>query len=155
MGVLVDPDDLESLIDRQLRRLPEPSAPRSLLPRVMAAVAEARRPWYARAWRTWPIGLQIASSLACLAAIAAMSLALPAVQTWLVADSSPVWMDLVSRAGRIVVHTENWGHAAEVVWRALVAPVATAALVPVLMMCAASLAFGAALSRLAFMRSTT
>lgn len=146
----MDPRELESLIDRQLRRLPEPRAPRSLLPRVMAAVAEARRPWYARAWRTWPIGLQIASALGCLAAIAAMSLALPTVQTWLVADSSPLWTDLASRAGRIVVHTEDFGRAAEVVWRALIAPVATAALVPVLMMCAASLAFGAALSRLAF-----
>jgi hypothetical protein len=146
----MDPRELESLIDRQLRRLPEPRAPRSLLPRVMAAVAEARRPWYARAWRTWPIGLQIASALAGLVAIAAMSLALPVAQTWLVADSSPLWMDLVSRAGRIVAHTEEVGRAAEVVWRALIAPVATAALVPVLMMCAASLAFGAALSRLAF-----
>jgi hypothetical protein len=84
-----------------------------------------------------------------------MSLALPVAQTWLVADSSPLWMDLVSRAGRIVAHTEEVGRAAEVVWRALIAPVATAALVPVLMMCAASLAFGAALSRLAFMRSST
>jgi hypothetical protein len=146
----MDPQELESLIDRQLRRLPEPRAPRSLLPRVMAAVAEARRPWYARAWRTWPIGLQIASALAGFVAIAAMSLALPAAQTWLVADSSPLWADLVSRAGRIVAHTEEVGRAAEVVWRALIAPVATAALVPVLMMCAASLAFGAALSRLAF-----
>jgi hypothetical protein len=151
----MDPQELESLIDRQLRRLPEPRAPRSLLPRVMAAVAEARRPWYARAWRTWPIGLQIASALACFVAIAAMSLALPAVQTWLVADSSPLWADLVPRAGRIVAHTEDVGRAAEVVWRALIAPVATAALVPVLMMCAASLAFGVALSRLAFMRSST
>ncbi len=151
----MDPQDLESLIDRELRRLPEPRAPRSLLPRVMAAVAEARRPWYARAWRTWPIGLQIASALGGLVALAAMSLALPIVQASLVADSSPFWTDVITRVGRFVMHAEDLGHAAEVVWRALVAPVATAALVPVLMMCAASLALGAALSRLAFMRSST
>jgi hypothetical protein len=151
----MDPQDLESLIDRQLRRLPEPRAPRSLLPRVMAAVVEARRPWYARAWRTWPIGLQIASALGCLVALAAMSLALPVAQTRLVADSSPFWTGIAARVAQFVMHAEDLGHAAEVVWRALVAPVATAALVPVLMMCAASLAFGAALSRLAFMRSST
>ena len=48
----MDPDELASLIDRELRDLPGPRAPRSLLPRVLEAVAEARRPWYARAWRT-------------------------------------------------------------------------------------------------------
>ena len=61
----MDPDELASLIDRELRDLPGPRAPRSLLPRVLEAVAEARRPWYARAWRTWPRAWQAASVVAC------------------------------------------------------------------------------------------
>ena len=55
-------DDLERRVHDELRRLPAPLAPGTLLPRVLAAVdAWARRPWYARAWFTWPIGLRVAS----------------------------------------------------------------------------------------------
>lgn len=64
--------DLEHLVDRELRRLPLPQAPLTLLPRVMAAVHEwAARPWYTRAWLTWPAGWQIASSLAMVLVVAA------------------------------------------------------------------------------------
>src|SRR6478752_931002 len=57
-----DEDDLEALASRELRRLPLPRAPQTLLPRVLAAVdAWARRPWYMRAWFTWPLGWQGAS----------------------------------------------------------------------------------------------
>jgi hypothetical protein len=54
--------DLETLAGRKLKRLPVPRAPRTLLPRVLAAAeAWTRRPWYERAWFTWPIGWQAAS----------------------------------------------------------------------------------------------
>ena len=51
--------DLEREVHQALRRLPLPRAPRSLTPRVMAAV-RARRdaPWYARPMATWPLGLR-------------------------------------------------------------------------------------------------
>ena len=49
---------LERRLHRELLRLPVPRAPRTLLPRVIAAVD---RPWYARAWRTWPVAAQAAS----------------------------------------------------------------------------------------------
>ena len=42
------------------------------------------------------------------------------------------------------------GRATEIIWRVVVWPVATVALVPVFLMFAASLALGAALRRLAF-----
>ena len=46
-----------TLVDRELRQLPSPRAPHTLLPRVLAAVEQwTRRPWYARAWFTWPLG---------------------------------------------------------------------------------------------------
>ena len=58
----MNPDDLERLAHHELHRLPAPRAPRTLLPRVMAAVeAWANRPWYTRAWFTWPLGWQVAS----------------------------------------------------------------------------------------------
>ena len=61
----MNPDDLERLTHRELHRLPAPRAPRTLLPRVMAAVeAWANRPWYTRAWFTWPLGWQVASAAA-------------------------------------------------------------------------------------------
>ena len=60
----MDPVDLERLIDRELRSLPAPRAPRTLLPRVMAAANEAaNRPWYSRTWLQWPVGWQLASAL--------------------------------------------------------------------------------------------
>ena len=54
--------DLESRLGDELRRLPALKAPPTLLPRVMAAIqAWTLRPWYERAWFTWPVGLQMAS----------------------------------------------------------------------------------------------
>jgi hypothetical protein len=57
-----DRDQLEALADRALRRLPPPLAPRTLLPRVLeAADAWEHRPWFSRAWFTWPIAWQALS----------------------------------------------------------------------------------------------
>src|SRR5262245_61742993 len=60
--------DLQHQIDRELKRLPVSRAPRTLLPRVMAAIA-APKPlrWYSRPWLTWPRHLQIASALLVVA----------------------------------------------------------------------------------------
>jgi hypothetical protein len=50
---------LAAEIDRELKALPELSAPRGLAARVMATIAQrATLPWYRRAWQTWPIALQ-------------------------------------------------------------------------------------------------
>ncbi|HEX6465472.1 MAG TPA: hypothetical protein VFZ98_13510, partial [Vicinamibacterales bacterium] len=53
--------ELQSLVDSELRRLPLPRAPETLLPRILQAVNAAPRPWYARAWFTWPWPLRLAS----------------------------------------------------------------------------------------------
>jgi hypothetical protein len=53
-----DERDRDDVLHRALARLPSPPAPGTLLPRVMAAVS---RPWYARAWLTWPRAWQAAS----------------------------------------------------------------------------------------------
>jgi hypothetical protein len=50
---------LEVEIDRELKTLPEITAPATLVCRVMAAI-ELRKalPWFRRAWHTWPGSLQ-------------------------------------------------------------------------------------------------
>jgi hypothetical protein len=146
----MEQDELEQLIDRELRDLPSPRAPRSLVPRVMAAVAEARRPWYARAWRTWPVGVRAASVVLCLAALAGIALSLPAVQAAVVARSAPVVGHAITDVWQLVARTVDAQRAAEIVWRVVISPVASVALLPILAMLVASLACGAALGRLAF-----
>jgi len=116
--------DLEQRVDRELRRLPAPRAPHTLLPRVLAAVeAWVNRPWYTRAWFTWPLGWQVAS-VALLALVVA-----------------GVWM--LPPAPPSVVVTTNAGR---VLWRTIVEPFLAYAFVIVVIMCLACAAFGAALS---------
>lgn len=142
-------NDMERRVDQVLQGLPAPRAPRSLLPRVMAAVAEARRPWYARAWRTWPLAWQIASAVACALVAAGASMSVPAVQAFAGAHASPALAALLTHVLDVAARTEDARRAAEIVWRVAIAPAAAVALVPVLLMCGASVAFGAALGRLA------
>ena len=70
-----DDDALARRIGRELASLPPPRAPRTLLPRLLAAVD---RPWYARAWLTWPVEAQLASAIALAAVIAGGGLLLAA-----------------------------------------------------------------------------
>lgn len=143
-------DELEHLIDRELRDLPAPRAPRSLLPRVMAAAAEARRPWYARAWRTWPVSVRTASVVVSLATLAGLALSLPIVQAAIAAHAAPLVGRVTTDVWQVIARTMDAQRAAEIVWRVVISPVASVALLPILAMLAASLACGAALGRLAF-----
>jgi hypothetical protein len=68
-------DELDRALDRSLANLPAPRAPRTLRPRVMAAVARPAAPWYARPWLSWHPGLQTVSLLAVLAAVSVVSMA--------------------------------------------------------------------------------
>jgi hypothetical protein len=116
--------DLEAHVGRELRRLPAPAAPHTLLPRVLAAVeAWARRPWYTRAWFTWPIGWQVASILALVIAAAGL---------WMLPPAPPSFV-VTTTAGRVL-------------WRTMVEPFLAYAFGVVVLMCLACAAFGAALS---------
>jgi hypothetical protein len=126
-------DDLERRVHDELRRLPAPLAPATLLPRVLAAVeAWANRPWYARAWFTWPLGWQIASAAA---------LALAVYGIW---NLPPLPSSLVA--------TTNAGG---VIWRTLVAPLLGYVVGLVVLMCLACAAFGAALNYLFLERTAS
>lgn len=68
-----DERHLETAVDRELKALPHLRAPRTLLPRVRAAIEQrAASSWYHRAWQTWPPALQAVSMLALLAAFAGL-----------------------------------------------------------------------------------
>src|SRR3982750_715187 len=117
-------EDLEQRVQHELRRLPSPLAPDTLLPRVLAAVdAWARRPWYTRAWFTWPLGWPIVS---------VVGVVLFGVGVWMAPPAPPS-----------VVVTTNAGL---VMWRTMVEPFLFYAFGVVVLMCLACAAFGAALS---------
>jgi hypothetical protein len=126
-------DDLERRVHDELRRLPDPLAPPTLLPRVLAAVdAWARRPWYTRAWFTWPIGWQIASLAA---------LALAVYGTW---NLPPLPSSILA--------TSNAG---SVIWRTLFEPLLGYLVGLVVLMCLACALFGAALNYLFLERTAS
>jgi hypothetical protein len=65
---------LEKEIDRQLRDLPELTAPTGLIGRVMREIAaRAQLPWYRQTWQSWPLALQALSLLLFLAMFAGLS----------------------------------------------------------------------------------
>jgi len=144
----MDPADLERLVDRELRALPAPRAPRTLLPQVMAAVALARRPWYSRAWLTWPAAWQAVSVVVLLAAVACGATLLPSVRQVMnsLTFVAEVQGDVAARARDVEVATT----AVRVLWNALLAPVVPYAFGLVLLMCAACAVFGTALNHLVF-----
>jgi len=122
----MNPADLQRLAHRELRQLPMPRAPHTLLPRIMLAVQEwSSRPWYSRAWFTWPAALKVASAAVLLLLIAGSALLWPRIETTL----TPVVLPAV------------------VLWRAVLEPLVGYAFVFVMVMCLACAAFGTALNQ--------
>jgi hypothetical protein len=65
---------LEMIIHRELRRLPERHAPETLLHRVMLTIHErTRKPWWHRPWLAWPFGAQVVSLAVLLVCAAVVS----------------------------------------------------------------------------------
>jgi hypothetical protein len=126
-------DDLERRMRDELTRLPSPVAPASLLPRVLAAVdAWVSRPWYARAWFTWPLAWQAAS-------VVFVALALYA--TWV---APPLPASIVAT-----------GNAGGVIWRTLIEPLLGYVVGLVVLMGLACAVFGAALNYLFLERTAS
>jgi hypothetical protein len=143
---------LERLADRELRRLPLPRAPQTLLPRVMAAVeAWAARPWYSRAWFTWPAGWQAVSVAALALVVAGGVLFAPRVE----AAASNAFAAVQMFAGGVtdVAPVETTAHSARILWRTLLEPLATYALVVVVLMVLACAIFGTALNHVVIERA--
>jgi hypothetical protein len=141
------PSDLETLVHRELQQLPLPRAPYTLLPRVMAAVQEwTLRPWYARAWFTWPLQWQVASITALVAIVVAVAVLLPGVQAVAVSGVSRLVAQPLGDVAGIAQQVQTTTSAAEVLWRLLLQPLVGYAFAVVVLMCLACVAFGAALN---------
>ena len=139
--------NLEQLVDRELKRLPQPRAPHTLMARVLAAVAAMPAlPWYARPWRRWPLGWQLTSAAVVLTVLVGTTLAVQyAVQMF-----NPEALPAAASASALLSRAALVTRGIETIWRVLVEPLALVAIVPVLMMFGATVVFGAALGRLAF-----
>ena len=122
------PSDTDTALSRMLAGLPAPKAPRTLLPRVMAAVRrEQRKTWYLHPWSSWPRRHQIAS------------LAVSVALAWIL---SSAWSRGVPGDSAEAIG------AARVLWQVLVGPAAVYLAALAGAMGAASLVFCAALSRI-------
>lgn len=117
----MNPIDLEHLIDAELKRLSPPRAPRTLLPRVLAAAA-AQHTKPARGWAVWPRAWQFAGGVVAAAVFVAI---------WKLAIfAQPFISDWMPGGGfeRATTFTRGAGDAVTVVrvlWDVLLQPVAT------------------------------
>lgn len=147
-------DDLERLAHRELRRLPAPRAPHTLLPRVMAAAEVwARRPWYARAWVTWPAGWQAVSIAALVLVVTGAVVLAPRLQAVAGAAVSSVQARFVGEVLDVAPPVEATTTSARILWRTLLEPLATYALVVVILMFLACAVFGTALNHVVIERA--
>jgi hypothetical protein len=118
----MNPIDLEQLVDAELKRLPAPHAPRTLLPRVLAATASQARPQPSRGWGAWPRLWQFAGGVAAAVVL---------IGAWrLAVIAQPFIADLwpAGQFGRAASVTRGAGDAATVVrvlWDVVLQPVAT------------------------------
>jgi hypothetical protein len=149
----MEPDDLERIVGRALKQLPSPRAPDTLLPRIVAAVdTSAQRPWYRRAWRTWPLAWQVASAVACAALILLIASAGPVNTASTVARTTPasdVISDSVAFAGRM----QDASGVAWTLWRVVLQPLVPYAFALAMLMCGACVVFGVALNYVVFGRT--
>jgi hypothetical protein len=149
----MNPDDLQQLMDRELRHLPAPRAPETLLPRVLAVTVHRRpAPWYARAFVTWPRGWQVASVAVLVAIGLGLSMFAPVVQHATLSVASRV---SGSAPGRIAALAGAVGQAAtlsRVLWQVLLEPAAYVLLVLAVSLSLACAAIWSALERVAWER---
>ena len=136
--------DLETRVDRELRRLPAPRAPHTLLPRVMAAAqAWAERPWYTRAWVTWPLAWQVVSIAALVAIVAGGAVLLPHARSAATSVTTAFASDEAVAVTQQVAYTTS---SARILWRTLLEPLLTYVFGIVVLMVLACVAFGTALN---------
>jgi hypothetical protein len=146
----MDPIDDAPAVDRALKELPTPRAPRTLLPRVLAAIAQpVTRPWYARSWFTWPQAWQVVSVAVLVVLFVGLSAWLPRLQDTVGSYAT----NLIDRATGQIAGVARTADAtatlARILWRVSLQPIVEWIFALVLLMSLACAAFRAALTRLA------
>lgn len=122
LGEYMNPEyekELAAEIDRELKGLPELSAPRTLAHRVMRAIGRTALPWYRRSWQRWPLGLQAATLGLLLALFGALcyggwklpetssfDAARHQVHGW-TAGAAAVWNTLSVLLGAVILAVKN------------------------------------------------
>jgi hypothetical protein len=147
-----DHTDLAKQVDGALRALPTPKAPRTLVPRVMAAVELSLAPWYRRAWVTWPAVWQVASAAAlALLVVAFWSLARLGSEAGAVADiiGSRATVAMPGSLVTFVTWAGSLIDASRILWRVIVEPILGYVVMFIVVMSVACVAFGTALNRVA------
>jgi hypothetical protein len=146
--------ELERFVDRHLRALRVPSAPATLLPRVLAAArAWSGRPWYTREWFTWPLAWQ-AGSLALLAlTIAAAAVAGSTLQPLISQATASLLSKMTIDMPRIASGVHAATTTLRVIWQVLVQPFLPYVFAVIVLMCLALATVVLALDRLVFGRA--
>ena len=107
----MDPAELERLLDRELKGLPPPRAPQTLLPRVMAAVSATQpRTVPATGWSTWSPAWQASAVGVLLLVVATLG--------WLYSAPPAPVVETTRTAGEVAA-------VMRVFWDVLLQPVAT------------------------------
>lgn len=146
--------DLETLATRELRQLPAPRAPHTLLPRVLAAVqAWSERPWYAREWLTWPVAWQLASVAALMAILAGGVLVGPTVQAQLQDITARSMPAMLTSTLQLPLVFETAVNTSRVLWHTVVQPFLPYVAVLVGLMCLMCAIAAVALNRVVFQRA--
>jgi hypothetical protein len=140
----MEPTDRGDSLDRALNALDAPRAPRTLLPRVMAAVAEREHQKVARPWMQWPRSWRVASFAAMAAVTIAIIWVLPNME--LVMRMSGGWLAQRDPAlGGGVESAASLLSVGRTLWETLVGPVLGYVVIWMLVMTTACAALGAAL----------
>ncbi len=110
----MDPAELERLLDRELKQLPRPHAPRALLPRVLAATIGRGDSPAVTGWFTWPRAWQVGS-------VCAVAVVIAVLWTFVMTPPRPV-TDVARTAAETATIMRAF-------WQVLLQPVATYVLV--------------------------
>ncbi len=149
----MDPRETEDAVHRALRALPPPRAPHTLLPRVMAAVAQQQNAMPARlaprTWAAWPVLWQVASVAALLLLSTGILLVWPAVWTVVSSYSTTAWSAAAPRVLNLAAGVSSVATLGSIVWNVFLQPIVGYVMVWILLMSVACTAFGAALGRVA------
>jgi len=147
--------ELERLVERELKRLPDVPAPQTLVHRVMLAVQQRQqRPWWQRPWLTWPPGSQVASFFVLAASVGMVShlagLVHGGIDTISISHWPSEWAALFAPVGTTL---KTLGLVLSIVLREIGQPVLLALGAAWVLCYLACIAVGTACFRLAFNRS--
>ena len=100
-------ENLEKLIHQQLTKLPELTAPETLIPRVLETIRlNALKPWWQRSWFNWPFGARVISLAftSCVLALTFTGIAYlwQDVATAALFETIPQWLARFSVVGEII-----------------------------------------------------